>query len=704
MQPTRWFFVVLVVLGCSSAVPPSEGPRASKQLGLAVEVGSLAVELRLQRNDHLFAPGFTEQRWEKGALHDAGVSELPLATDCYYQGTARSAEGATGIAAVNTCSEDGALRGWIQLGNDWLRLDSDEQGRVRGTRWRGATSTVLGEARVRRLAPSAVGVSSQALSAPTKYLELLVLSDHHAFAREKGETLQVVADTVNAADALIRNGQLSPVVQITLSAHVTFVDAEPWASGDVLDGDLTLQAMSSWLAQPGSPTARDETFLFTGTDLAVSDGATPPVYNTSVVGYARTSAVCSSYSQGIIEDRSRVVGYRGMVLAHELGHAFSLSHDTGIMSPSAGDSNFPTTWSATSISTWSSFFANTYPGIPACLENVAVPVGSSCGDGVVNVGEQCDCASSDCSELDPCCDGATCQFQAGAQCSANDACCQSCQIAPEGTLCQAATACAAESTCNGIAPQCAEHLEPVGTVCTTSPPSGNPSTGGCFNGGCVSLADQCSALDGQGAGPQYPASPYPAGDCSRLWCNDSPGQRQNTYWPVAVADGTWCGAEQVCVSGTCVQTSSVPTDECPLDPSKSLAGTCGCGVSEDDGDGDGAPDCVDACPSDPLDSQLPCEDPDAGVVDAGVADAGVADAGVADAGVADAGVTDAGSSDGGSLDAGVADAGAVSARDGGTGALARTSGGCSTAGGGTAGFPLLLLFAAFLLARRTSRG
>jgi hypothetical protein len=41
-------------------------------------------------------------------------------------------------------------------------------------------------------------------------------------------------------------------------------------------------------------------------------------------------------------------------------------------------------------------------------------------------------------------------------------------------------------------------------------------------------------------------------------------------------------------------------DGCPSDPLKSAPGICGCGVSEVDSDGDGAPDCVDGCPNDPF--------------------------------------------------------------------------------------------------------
>jgi hypothetical protein len=41
-------------------------------------------------------------------------------------------------------------------------------------------------------------------------------------------------------------------------------------------------------------------------------------------------------------------------------------------------------------------------------------------------------------------------------------------------------------------------------------------------------------------------------------------------------------------------------DECPVDPEKTLPGTCGCGEPDVDSDADGTLDCEDGCPQDPL--------------------------------------------------------------------------------------------------------
>ena len=48
------------------------------------------------------------------------------------------------------------------------------------------------------------------------------------------------------------------------------------------------------------------------------------------VGIAYVSQMCSAYSSvGVIEDIGGAVTSVGAILAHELGHLFSMQHDTG---------------------------------------------------------------------------------------------------------------------------------------------------------------------------------------------------------------------------------------------------------------------------------------------------------------------------------------------------------------------------------------
>ena len=69
-----------LVYGCSNGAAPSAVQRSAQRLALSVQAGPVSVELRLERNDHLFAPGFTEQLWERGALRSPGGPEMAMAT------------------------------------------------------------------------------------------------------------------------------------------------------------------------------------------------------------------------------------------------------------------------------------------------------------------------------------------------------------------------------------------------------------------------------------------------------------------------------------------------------------------------------------------------------------------------------------------------------------------------------------------------
>jgi hypothetical protein len=60
-----------------------------------------------------------------------------------------------------------------------------------------------------------------------------------------------------------------------------------------------------------------------------------------------------------------------------------------------------------------------------CLDNLPTkqwgdPV---CGNGFIELGEDCDCGQADCTVLDPCCNGNKCKLAVGAVCSATEICC-----------------------------------------------------------------------------------------------------------------------------------------------------------------------------------------------------------------------------------------------------------------------------------------
>merc|ERR1719410_1709574 len=97
-----------------------------------------------------------------------------------------------------------------------------------------------------------------------------------------------------------------------------------------------------------------------------------------------------------------------------------------------GDNTPSDTFSSCSVNYITTFFNEGYGRFGECLENMPTRVfgDADCGNGFVEEGEDCDCGSGDCSSLDPCCDGSTCQFaDPSYECgSAAGPCCESCMF------------------------------------------------------------------------------------------------------------------------------------------------------------------------------------------------------------------------------------------------------------------------------------
>ena len=74
-------------------------------------------------------------------------------------------------------------------------------------------------------------------------------------------------------------------------------------------------------------------------------------------------------------------------------------------------------------------------------------------------------------------------------------------------------------------------------------------------------------------------------------CDECPSDPNKTS-----AGSCGCGNPETDTDG---DGTSDCVDDCPDDPAKSAQGTCGCGTPDTDTDGDGTPDCVDECPDDP---------------------------------------------------------------------------------------------------------
>lgn len=84
-------------------------------------------------------------------------------------------------------------------------------------------------------------------------------------------------------------------------------------------------------------------------------------FDGGTIGLAWVGAACTSNKYNVLEDFSSNAEQKRVLQAHELGHNFDASHNTGIMAPSVSSS---TVWSSTSISEIENFYMSL-----SCLDN-----------------------------------------------------------------------------------------------------------------------------------------------------------------------------------------------------------------------------------------------------------------------------------------------------------------------------------------------
>ncbi|XP_018367341.1 PREDICTED: uncharacterized protein LOC108763910 isoform X7 [Trachymyrmex cornetzi] len=463
--------------------------------------------LDLELNTQLLAPNLIQKDFLAGNAEQMSKQEIE---HCYYHGTVRDYPGAS--AAFHTCN---GVSGVIHLGNETFVIHPFYGGdlsqkhphiifEARTKVNKGCANSGNLEWRVKNRRQKHIFGLSETISdrykrdvrEATKYIETAIIIDKAMFDKRNGSTrAEVVHDAIqvaNIADLYFR----------TLNTRVSVVYIESWKGSNQaqidngIDIDQALLSFNDYTMRRMYQVAQDTTQLLTGETFSGGES-----------GVAVPETVCSQRSVGISVDLNTYEPHLlAGTMAHMIGHNIGMSHDDGrndcncrdwhgcIMAQSiVGLENVqPYKFSECSKTDYIEALKS---GHGICLFNKPneLEIRRSCGNRVIDDGEQCDCGSiEECKEYDPCCDPITCKLTTEAEC-ATGPCCSDCKLRARGVVCRESTnECDLPEMCTGDTGQCPPDVYKK---------NGNPcanNAGHCFNGICPALDLQCEQVWGYG--------------------------------------------------------------------------------------------------------------------------------------------------------------------------------------------------------------
>ncbi|XP_060529617.1 uncharacterized protein LOC132704027 isoform X2 [Cylas formicarius] len=459
--------------------------------------------LDLELNTQLIAPNIMQKHFLANGAEQVSKQDIE---HCYYHGKVQDYPGAT--AAFHTCN---GVSGVIHVGNETFVIHPFYGGDL------SKHPHVIFEARTKankgcansgsmewRLNPANMGFLPggtkmrvrRDVREATKYIETALVIDKAMFEKRNGSTrIDVVHDSIqvaNIADLYFR----------TLNTRVSVVYIETWQGGNQAQIDRNLD-IGDALSNFNTYTTRK---LF-NVDKDTTQLLTGEVFVGGEAGIAVPAMVCTPKSVGISVDINTYEPHLlAGTMAHMIGHNIGMGHDDGreecfckdwhgcIMAKAIVglDNVQPYKFSECSMS---DYIDRLRTGNGICLMNKPNELQDrrTCGNSIVEEGEDCDCGSIDnCRNIDPCCDPITCKLTKEAQC-ASGPCCEHCRLKERGHICRDATnECDLPEQCSGDSGDCpSDVFKKNGSPC-------GKDTGYCFNGVCPTLALQCEHIWGYG--------------------------------------------------------------------------------------------------------------------------------------------------------------------------------------------------------------
>uniref|UniRef100_A0A4W6BYN9 ADAM metallopeptidase domain 11 n=1 Tax=Lates calcarifer TaxID=8187 RepID=A0A4W6BYN9_LATCA len=322
----------------------------------------------------------------------------------------------------------------------------------------------------------------------TKYIELMVVNDHELFVQLRRSTTQTknfAKAVVNMADAIYKE---------QLNTRIVLVAMETWSSENrVSVGDDALLTLRDFMKYRKESIKErcDAVHLFSGRTFMSSRSEA-----------AYIGGICSITRGGGINEYGSV-GPMAITLCQSLGQNIGMLRNKE--RPAAGDCRCPDPWlgcimedtgyylprkfSRCSIDEYLRFLQQ---GGGSCLFNKPSKLldPPECGNGYVELGEECDCGSLvECARSGAnCCK--KCTLTHNAMCS-NGLCCRDCKYELRGVTCRdAVNDCDIPETCTGDSSQCPHNVHKLdGYMC-------DAGQGRCYGGRCKTRDGQCRTLWG----------------------------------------------------------------------------------------------------------------------------------------------------------------------------------------------------------------
>ncbi|KAM6986938.1 disintegrin and metalloproteinase domain-containing protein 23 [Aplochiton taeniatus] len=317
-----------------------------------------------------------------------------------------------------------------------------------------------------------------------KYLEIMIVSDHSMFKRYKTKqhTRNFAKSVANLVDANFKE---------QLHTRVVLVAVEIWTDKDQIPISVKPLEMLKDFAKYRQHNIKHHadtvhlfsnvTFHYRRSSATYFGGMCSVSRGVGVNEYGTTWSMAGSLSQSLAQNLG--IQWDPSFKRKECGCTESwvgcIMEDTGVQHPRK--------FSKCSISDYKEFLMK---GGGSCLFNRPTKLfeATECGNGYVELGEECDCgARSECYK--ECCK--KCSLANGAHCSDGPCCNNTCLFYPRGYSCRYwVNDCDISETCSGDSGQCPPNLHKQdGYLC-------HLNQGRCYSGECKTRENQCKYIWG----------------------------------------------------------------------------------------------------------------------------------------------------------------------------------------------------------------